>query len=238
MPGTENALNLPMITDKLLEEAAELLRAYFRIEIEGLHHVPRSGKALIVPNHSGYAAADAIMVCHLIHRELGRVPKILAHHAFFDFLPFASYLFRALGLERVSVKHGVELLEKGEMVLVFPEGEAGNFKSSLKRYHLQPFHTGSVRMSIMTGAPLVPCLVVGAEESHLNLGSIDASPLFKGLRLPVPLNLIPLPAKWKIRFLPPLTCSGDARDLTRQLQITMQRELNHELERRESIFLP
>lgn len=234
------------VTEKLLDGIAELARSYFRIEVEGLKNIPSSGKALVIPNHSGFVAADALMITHLVHRELGRTPKLLVHRAFFEWFDALKKMSLAFGLEKVSVEHGVELLKKEELVLIFPEGESGNFKSSANRYHLQRFHTGFIRMAIEAKAPIIPCLVIGAEESQINLGSIDGSRYCRGLRIPLPLNLFPLPSKWKIRFLEPVflnTYSVErandrclTSDLSSEIQIKMQREINQELKRRKSIY--
>lgn len=228
------------LTDEILDSLAEWLRRYFRVDVEGLEHVPAKGRALIAPNHSGFAAADAIMIAHLLHRERGRAPKILAHRAFFEWFELLRKASESLGLEKASVTNGVDCLERDELVLLFPEGEAGNFKPSTRMYHLQPFHTGFIQMALQASAPIVPCLVIGAEESHLNLGSVDLGWYLKGLSLPIPLNAVPLPAKWKIRFLPAVqpTLARTPRELCTELQFLMQRELNHELQRREYVYLP
>ena len=68
----------------------------------------------------------------------------------------------------------------------------------------------------MNKAPIVPCTIVGAEESHLNLGNIDLSRFMKDIRIPIPLNLIPLPAKWKIRFWDPIDPSRYPLELANQ----------------------
>ncbi|MBI3541878.1 MAG: 1-acyl-sn-glycerol-3-phosphate acyltransferase [Deltaproteobacteria bacterium] len=234
------------VLERILDEAAELVRHYFRISVEGLEHVPVSGAALIVPNHSGFGAADALMIAHLVRREKGRVPRILAHRAFFELFEPLRRASVAFGLDRVSVARGVELLTDEQLLLLFPEGESGNFKPSTRRYHLQPFHTGFVRMALLSGAPIVPCVVIGAEEAQLNLGSVDASRLLEGLRLPVPLNLFPLPSKWRIRFLEPIRLDhyppGSASDraltheLSVEIQIAMQRAINGELGQRKSVY--
>jgi 1-acyl-sn-glycerol-3-phosphate acyltransferase len=150
------------------------------------------------------------------------------------------------GLEETTVERGTELLQDENLVLIFPEGEKGNFKATWKRYRLQRFHTGFVRMAIQAQAPIVPCLVIGAEESHLNLGSVDLSSYLKGFRLPIPLSLLPLPAKWKIKFLPPLDVSEfpaeKANDrefnavLSARIQNQLQRELIREIKKRPYVY--
>jgi len=181
-----------------------LLRAYFRVEIEGLEHLPKGVGAIIAPNHSGFAGADAALLAHIIKRETKRRPRMLAHRAYFDVSKTLKELSESFGLKRACFENGLEVLNRKHLLIVFPEGEAGNFKSSLKRYELQRFHTGFIRMAVETGAPIIPCAVVGAEESNFNLGNIDLTKWVKGLRIPLPVNLLPLPAKWKIKILPPV----------------------------------
>lgn len=236
------------LTDKILEELAAIMRKFFRIEVEGIENIPKKGNALVISNHSGYAGTDALMISHMIHKEVHRIPKIMAHRAFFQVLDVVKEVSRGLGLEEISVDRGIALLKRGNLVLVFPEGETGNFKPSWKRYHLQRFHTGFVRMAIQAQAPIVPCIVIGAEESHLNLGSVGFPAWFKGMRLPIPFSLIPLPAKWKIKFLEPIsvdsiaTAAAEDREfnteLSAKIQFRLQHEIDLELKKREYIFFP
>ena len=58
------------------------------------------------------------------------------------------------------------------MIILFPEGEKGNFKPSRKSYELQEFKRGFVRMALETQSPIIPTLVIGAEETHINLSQL------------------------------------------------------------------
>ncbi|OFZ19196.1 MAG: hypothetical protein A2X94_11270 [Bdellovibrionales bacterium GWB1_55_8] len=224
----------------------QLLRLYFRMEVEGIEHLPETGRALIAPNHSGFAGFDAVLLAHVIKRETRRRPRLLAHRAFFDFSSRLAEISEHFGLRKASVDGGAKMLEAGRLVILFPEGETGNFKPSTRAYQLQKFHTGFLRMAIEAGAPIVPCIIIGAEETHLNLGNINLSKLFKGLRIPIPVNFLPLPAKWKIVFLPPITSEklprtllGDDVKLAAQAQLIrrrMQRELNVQLKKRPYVY--
>ncbi|MEK6553885.1 MAG: hypothetical protein AABZ31_01490, partial [Bdellovibrionota bacterium] len=73
-----------------------------------------------------------------------------------------------------------------------------------KAYELQEFRRGFVRMALQTGAPIVPTIILGAEETHINLKQIRLTKFLRGSILPLPLNVIPLPVKWKIIFLKPI----------------------------------
>ncbi len=225
----------------------EIARKYFRLEVEGIENVPKRGNCLIVPNHSGITALDAVMVSNEIHRTVKRVPKILAHPLWFVG-PQIRILAKKMGLEEANKDAGEHLLKKGRLVMIFPEGAAGNFKPTAQRYQLQEFRRGFVRMAMATKAPIVPVVVIGAEEANINLSNISFAKSLKGTIIPIPLNVIPLPAKWKIIFLPPVDMSKfskkDAADhdlvhrTSESVRTLIQERINSELAKREWIYFP
>jgi 1-acyl-sn-glycerol-3-phosphate acyltransferase len=225
----------------------EIMRKYFRLEVEGIENVPSKGRVLIVPNHSGVTALDAVMVGNEVHRSKKRVPRILAHPLWFVG-PNIRILARKMGLEEANKDAGEMLLKKGNCVMIFPEGAAGNFKPTAQRYHLQEFRRGFVRMAMATKAPIVPTVVIGAEETNINLSSISLTKALKGTIIPIPLNVLPLPAKWKIIFLPKIDMSKyskkDAANaelvhaVAEKVQKLIQDRINEELKKREWIYFP
>lgn len=226
----------------------DLLMRYFRVSVHGIKNIPARGPAIVVANHSGYAGADAIVLAHVIHKKRGRSPRILAHRAFFEWSRLIRSVSESFNLREASMENGVALLKRKRLLLMFPEAEEGNFKPSRERYRLRRFHTGFARMALLAGAPVVPCLVVGAEESHLNFGSLNLSRLFPKLRLPLPINFFPLPAKWSIRFLEPIHLpkrytADDAGDraamegLATEIRVRMQEALDREVGSRGYVFV-
>jgi 1-acyl-sn-glycerol-3-phosphate acyltransferase len=186
------------------------------------------------------------LLAHLIRRRAGRLPRILAHRAFFDFSDEIKKVSESFGLKKASIQNGIDELNKDELLILFPEGEEGNFKSSFFSYRLQEFHTGFLRMALQTHTPIIACVIIGAEESHINLGNIDLSAFIKGLRIPIPLNVIPLPAKWKIKFMPPIDLSEfdpkmaddpeTLKRLAKRIRVKMQLEIRRELKKRPYIY--
>ncbi|MCM2282355.1 MAG: acyltransferase family protein [Bdellovibrionaceae bacterium] len=222
----------------------ELMRGYFRLEVEGIENIPKRGPALIAPNHSGYSGFDAMVLTHEIYRATGRPPRVLTHHFWFLSKTTARAASKA-GFIEANMENGLKHLRKQNLVVIFPEGETGNFKPSLKRYHLQEFRRGFVRMALDAQCPIIPTLIIGAEETHINLRQFKLPPALANLTLPLPLNLIPLPAKWKIIFLKPIHFpyqSGAANDdelvheLASEVREEMQQALSQEIGKRESIF--
>lgn len=223
----------------------EIMTKYFRTEVEGMEHIPKRGSGLITANHSGYSGFDAFLLCHHIFQDKGRTARVLTHH--FWFLNQTTAIpAHKMGFIEANRKNGLNVLNKKKLLVIFPEGEYGNFKPSTQRYRLQDFKKGCVRLAIETQSPIIPTLVIGAEETHINLAQLKFSKYLRGLVLPLPLNVIPLPARWKIKFLPPihykekksvLENDDRIRHLTEDLQDYMQLELKKELKTRKKIFL-
>lgn len=223
----------------------ELMKKYFRVEIVGGENLPRRGRALITPNHSGVSGFDAMVLQHEITRASGRYPRILTHHLWFLNKTTAIPANR-LGFIEATTKNGLTCLNKNQLVVLFPEGEYGNFKPSSKAYQLQEFKRGFVRMALETNTPIIPTLILGAEETHVNLSRLNLTRFLRGMVIPLPLNLIPLPSKWKIIFLEPVhlpykkEAAADrelVHELAEEVQEKMQARLNIELENRQSVFI-
>lgn len=238
-----------METEELIYHAfphflGEIMTKYFRVEIEGLEYIPKKGSGIIASNHSGYTGFDAFLLCHHIYKNLKRTPRVLTHK--FWFLSKATAVpAQKMGFIKAKTKNGLDTLENKKLLLIFPEGENGNFKPTTARYKLQRFKAGTIRMAIETGSPIIPTLVIGAEETHINLAKLRFTKYIK-LILPLPLNIIPLPARWKIKFLPPYEIKYKAKDLEDEyivqkvnadFQKYMQAEIKKELKKRDWIFL-
>ena len=217
------------------------LHKYFRLEIEGLENIPKHGPSLITPNHSGFAGFDAAILAHEINGNCHRIPRVLTHHFWF-ISKFTAKNAKKLGFIEANMKNGVEHLKKNNLVVIFPEGEKGNFKPTSKRYHLEEFKRGFIRMAIEAQCPIIPTLIIGAEETHINLKRLK---IFEKVMIPIPLNFLPLPAKWKIIFLPAikLPYKRSALDddeliveLAQEVREAMQKALSAELEKRTSIY--
>ena len=221
----------------------EAARKYFRLKVEGAENVPKRGAALLAPNHSGFSGFDAFLLSHEVFRATGRVPRVLTHPLWFA-TSAPAVPAEKVGFIEATMANGLAQLNKNNLVVLFPEGEQGNFKPTKERYTLQEFRRGFVRMALLRQCPIVPTLILGAEETHINLAQFK-SKFFPGLVLPIPLNLFPLPAKWKIRFLAPIKLpyqpsAADDRDLVEELAIDireeMQKAISEEVARRGSIF--
>ena len=210
----------PEFNSRLLMPLARLLyRQWFQVEMRGLAHVPGTGAALVVANHSGVLPFDAIMLQTGLHDEhpQHRNLRLLGADLVYE-LPGLAYLARRAGHTRACPANADRLLRDGELVGVFPEGFRGIGKPFSDRYQLRRFGRGGFAVTALRArVPIVPCAIVGAEEIYPMVG--NARPLARLLRLPYfpitplfpwfgPLGTVPLPSKWIIDFGAPVETSG------------------------------
>lgn len=196
-----------------------LYSKWFRVQALGLDNVPSRGRALLVANHAGSLPYDSAMVMHAVRRDhpSRRDVRPLVEDTVFH-LPFLGPIMNRIGGVRADPENAERLLQKDELVAVFPEGEKGMGKLWKDRYRLQRFGRGGfVKLALRTGAPIIPVAVVGAEEAAPMLGKvtwfarnigipwIPVTPTFPWLG---PAGLLPLPSKWYVQFGEPIDLGG------------------------------
>ncbi len=211
-----NALGLdafgfdPSLASRVLSVGALVYRHYFRVTTVGLENVPQ-GPVILAANHGGQLPFDGLMVGLAL--ALDAEPPRLVRSAvdrFVATLPYLSALFARAGQFVGHPDNARLLLERGEAVLVFPEGAAGMLKPFRNRYRLQPFGRGFARLAIDCGVPIVPVAVVGSEEQYVSLGLVRT--FFERFDIPgfpiVPqwaLGLwLPLPTRYTLHFGAPI----------------------------------
>jgi len=234
-----------------------LYKSWFRVEVRGIENIPSTGGALVVSNHSGAVALDALMAQVAVHDEhpAHRHLRMLAADLVFQ-TPLIGEMARKSGSTLAANPDAERLLAAGELAGVWPEGFKGVGKPFSERYKLQRFGRGGfVSAALRTGAPIVPCSIVGAEEIYPMLGNLKTvARLFGAPYVPItptfPLlgvfGLIPLPSKWIIEFGAPVdtaTLGPQAADdpmvvfdLTDQVRETIQQTLYALLMQRRSVF--
>ncbi len=185
---------------KLLES----LYQYTNPEIIGIENIPKSQPTLIIPNHSGVLAIDALVLQFIIMQKVKRFPYTMSHN-FWHSYPFFKYSSEKLGYIPQDFKVALKLLKEKKLLCLFPEAEEGNFKPSIYMYRLQKFNPGFISLALLSDAKIVPTCIIGAEEANINLGYIHLEK--SDIKIPLPLNLIPFHVKWKVIFLKPVDLS-------------------------------
>lgn len=132
---------------------------------QGGENIPRTGGVILAANHISYV--DPLMVAHFVY-EHGRLVRFLAKQSLFE-VPFIRRVVK--GAQQIPVRRGtadaaaaltaaVDALNRGECVLVYPEGTA------TRDPHLWPMvaRTGIARLALTTGVPVIPITQWGAQQ--------------------------------------------------------------------------
>ena len=227
---------------------------YWRVEIQGLHHVPRSGRAVLVGVHRGFMPWDAVMMLHLVARNLGRYIRFLIHPGLIKF-PFLFNFHTKLGGLIACQENADWVLKRDEMVGIFPEGIRGAFRLYRDAYQLGKFGRDEfVKLALRHQAPIIPFVTVGSAEIFPILKRLDWGwwkrrtewPFFP-LTPTWPLLPVPLPSKWHTQFLEPIHLENhyppEAADdpaivhaISHDVRCRMQEAINSMLRRRKSVF--
>ncbi len=172
-------------------------------------------------------------------------------------MPFVGPLARKTGNVVACEEDAMALLERGELVGVFPEGYKGVGKGWRERYRLQRFGRGGfVELALRAGVLIIPVAIVGAEEAYPMVGNarlvakafgFPYFPLTPTFPLLGPLGVLPLPSRWVIEFGEPILMdhyTDDAADdkmlvfdINDMIRDTIQQMLYNNLKIRGNAFL-
>lgn len=230
-----------------------LYSRWFRVEWEGLEHVPRRGGALLVSNHAGLFPVDGGIISLGIQDETGRPVYSLAHHGFWRVPWVGSWIARTGAVVGHPDNAHRLLAEDESLVLVFPEGAKGPVKPPSERYRLQRFGRGGfVETAMRAGVPIVPIALMGTEDTTPTVATFRIA----GQDVPLTLNTLLLgpilgpvlqfPAKIRARALPPVHFDEPVdqdryprsllMDHAESIREELQRALDQMLQKRTSVF--
>jgi 1-acyl-sn-glycerol-3-phosphate acyltransferase len=209
----------PEYARPILLTAALLYRYWLRVETEGIERVPK-GRVLLIANHAGNTFAyDGAMLALSLYLE-GRPPRIVRGMGeyYLPTIPWFNIMMQRMGSVVGTPENCSQLLEREEAIMVFPEGERGFVKPWRKRYQLQRFGLGFMRLALETDTPIVPVGIVGGEEQSPGIANVrwlgklvgspafPITPTFPWLGL---LGFLPLPVKFRLHFGEPMRFEGD-----------------------------
>jgi len=230
-----------------------LFESWWRVDVRGLSLLPE-GPAVIVANRGGALPWDALALRLALARPpVGRDLRPLLDATSLA-LPIAGALARRLGAVPATPENARALLAEGSLLGVFPEGSAAGAKPWSERYRLQQFGRGGfARVAARSQVPIVPCAIVGSEETSAPferqgwLAEVLRLPLLAlapGLPLS-PLGWFPLPSRWSIHFSSPIAPlpARDAENAEAAAQVAegvrslLQHLLDEDVAARKSVFL-
>lgn len=137
-----------------------IVSCLWRINVTGLHHVPRQGPAILCPNHISFF--DSIVLPTVLPRRISYVGKA-------EYLDDwkTKYIFPAVGMIPIHRGDGsaaaraldtaASVLNRGELFGIYPEGTRS------RDGKLHRGHTGAARLALRTGAPIIPVGIRGTD---------------------------------------------------------------------------
>jgi len=129
------------------------------LRVEGAKNVPKQGPLIIMPNH--FSDCDPVIlgtatrpgIYFMAKSELFTIPIL---GPFIRFL--RAFPVRRGEADRAALRYAERLLEAGETVVIFPEGQLSQNGT------LQPLNPGVVLIALRSGAPILPVALIGTNR--------------------------------------------------------------------------
>ncbi len=207
---------------------------YFAVKVHGKENV-KDIPYMVVSNHTGQIPIDGLLICTAFATEL-ETPRVLRPlvERFLTSLPILGKWSSEGGAVLGDRINCLNLLKRGESLLIFPEGVRGIAKDTKDHYKLQRFTKGFLRMALSSKVEILPIAVVGAEEFYPFVIHLKKIARFLNIpALPLSFNLFPLPSPIDIYIGTPYSLpndlSADALDEELEPHITALEKQIHNL---------
>ena len=167
------------------------LKVAFRPWVEGLENIPAEGAAILASNHLSFS--DSFFLPAVLDRKVTFIAKAeyfttpgvkgRLTAAFFKGvgqLPVDRSGARGAG--EAAIKSGIEVLERGELFGIYPEGTRS---PDGRLYRGKP--GGLARVALATGAPVIPVAMIDTEKIQPP-GKVIPKLMRPGIRIGRPLD--------------------------------------------------
>lgn len=128
-----------------------------RMRYEGTENIPKEGPLVIASNHVSLLDPPVLGTCST------RKVHFMAKQELF--VPLLGFIYRTLGAfpvrrggaDRAAIKHGIDILQSGKVLAIFPEGTRS------KTGKLGKAEPGALMMASKARAAIVPSCVIGTD---------------------------------------------------------------------------
>lgn len=154
---------LPAQKPTLIEVTSVLLKGLYGLlgglKVTGLENIPKTGGAIIAPNHLSWADPPAMRA--IIRRKAWFMGNhdLLEKPVYGWLLPFyGTFPVDRTRMDREAFRMAEQHLQEGDLVCIFPEG--GTSPDS----RLAAFEGGVALLAIRNNVPIVPVAVTGTQR--------------------------------------------------------------------------
>lgn len=138
-----------------------MARLAWRFELEGFERLPKSGAAILCPNHVSFLDSALLMI--LTPRNISFIGKSEYMDSwktrwFFPKMGMIPIDRRGGEKSQAALEAAERVLRRGELFGIFPEGTRSRDGMLYKG------HTGAARLALSVGCPIFPVGIVGTRE--------------------------------------------------------------------------
>jgi 1-acyl-sn-glycerol-3-phosphate acyltransferase len=184
-------------------------RGYWRVTVEGAEEVPDRGPVILAPVHR--SNIDFLVVSEVTRRKLFYMAKdsLWKSPRFGTFLEsIGAFPVHREGADRLALDRAQDVLERGEALILFPEGTRRSGPV------VEDLHEGAAFLAARTGAPIIP-IGIGGSDKAMPKGSKMVRPVKIALVVGQPLAAPARSAKGRVP-------RHQVHALTEQLQVELQ----------------
>jgi len=123
--------------------------------VEGLENIPQQGPGILLMNHIGWV--DPIVLVHVVPRNIIPLAKVEVYdYPVIGIFPriWGGIPVQREGVDRRAIQDALEVLKKGEIILIAPEGT--------RNPELQRGKGGFAYLASRSSAPIIPVAIEGS----------------------------------------------------------------------------
>lgn len=139
--------------------AIAFFKVFFAMKIEGKENIPCRGGVILASNHLSYI--DPIVLGIFVPRRVNFMAK---EELFKNFLfrwiivRLGAFPIKRESIDRITYKKILKLLQKREVVVLFPEGTRSIDGT------IGQLHAGTARIALKANVPVIPIIIRGTEK--------------------------------------------------------------------------
>ena len=149
-----------------------LFKILLKLEVVGLENVPPEGPLILAMTHTNFL--DPVLAGGVMPREVVVMSKAENfRHPILGIIVrlYGAFPVRRGEVDRQAIRRSLEVLAKGEVLLMAPEGTRSGHG------RLQKGHDGMTFIALRADAPILPMAIIGGEHFWTNLSRLRRTPI-------------------------------------------------------------